>query len=174
MHSKFQLMILLPKTYATMYNRYMHKEKWYMNENNDKKTIDIDYLDPVDRKKIKRKRIIIYILISILGSTLLNGFGLMWQRSLDLMALVNAFYLTAFLWFFIGWMVLMANLNILSPVVYGIKSFFLILVGRRPKEDYYNYQNNVKENPIAKVYIALPMISIIPNLIVAIILHMQL
>ena len=145
-----------------------------MSTSKNMKTDDIDYLDPLQKKKLKRKRLIIYIIVSIVGSVLFNGFGLMWQHRFDLMAFVNAFYLTSFLWFFIGWMVLMANMNILSPVVYGLKSFFLILVGRKLKDDYYNYQQNIKNNPIAKIYIILPMISIIPNLIVAIILNTQL
>jgi hypothetical protein len=45
------------------------------------------------------------------------------------------------------------NLNILSPLIHGFKTFGLMLVGKRPKTDYYDYMKKIQEDPIPKYYI---------------------
>lgn len=123
-------------------------------------------------RKVKKAILaLIFILIFLVGSALLVAFTLMWQWSTSFISYVNAFYFAGFIWFLVGWMILMANLNILSPFIYGMKSFFLLLVGKKSKKDYYTYTQDIKENPIPKIFVFLPMISAVPNFIIGIVLH---
>ena len=124
-----------------------------------------------NKKKEKIKVLLIRIGTIIVGSSILLAIGSFWQNSLDPRAIVNSFYLTAFIWFFIGWMILMSNLNILTPLIYGTKTFFLMFLARKPKKSYYEYSQDIKESPISSKFIWIPMIACLVNLIVAIILN---
>lgn len=125
------------------------------------------------RRKTIRKLIIIFV-FSLVLSLILAGFALLWQDSYTLLAFCNAFYVSGFLFFFFGWMILMLNMNILSPMIYGLKSFFLIFAAKKPSLDYYEYLQEKKENPIPRSVVLTPLLASIPNFIVAIILHIML
>lgn len=127
-----------------------------------------------EQRKRKQKKMLLVFLFSFLASISLAWFGLLWQDSYTLLAFCNAFYFSGFILFAIGWMILMINMNILSPMIYGLKSFFLIFVAKRPKLDYYSYLEERKENPIPRSVLLTPLIAAIPNIIVAIILHVML
>lgn len=127
------------------------------------------------QKKVERiHKLIVRTITVIILTILLVAFGLFWQDRYDLLGFTNAFYLSGFLWFVFGWFVLMINLNILAPLIYGVKSFVLVFVAKRPKLDYYEYMVERKENPIAKVFIRVPMLAALLNIVVAIILNMML
>lgn len=128
----------------------------------------------LSEKKAQRKRIRILIINSLVSSFILAFFALQWQQSYDLLAFCNAFYFSGFVLFFIGWIILMTNMNILSPLIYGLKSFFLMFAVKKPKIDYYEYVKERKENPISKYLVLTPFIACLPNFIVAIVLHVLL
>lgn len=129
----------------------------------------------MDQKQKKVKFSVFFkIFIPLIGSLLLALFALLWQNSFTLMAFCNAFYFSAFIMFFIGWMILMTNLNILSPLVYGLKTFFLMFAGKKPSTDYYTYTEDIKNNPIDKIIYYVFFIASLPNFAVAIILHILL
>lgn len=131
--------------------------------------------NPKKNKRIdKRTKILLSALISLIGSFLFVLFALHWQKSYTLMAYCNSFYFSGFIFFFIGWIVLMANQNILSPLIYGLKSFFLMFAGKKPSSDYFGYVKEREENPISKIFIYSPFLAAIPNIIVAVILHILL
>jgi len=130
--------------------------------------------DQIDIKKSKNLKTMLVILIYTTISLLLALFALFWQDSFTLMAFCNAFYFSGFILFFIGWMILMANLNILSPLIYGLKTFFLMFAGKKPANDYYTYSEDIKNNPIKKIYYFMFFLFSIPNFIVAVILHILL
>lgn len=113
----------------------------------------------------------LYLLTFLVLSVALFFFGIFWQDKSDLLAVTNAFYFSTFLFFGFGFMVFAANKNVFSPLVYGTKSFFLMFVGKRPKNSYYEYTKDIAESPMPKLLILFPLISAIPNLVIAIILH---
>ncbi len=127
-----------------------------------------------EAKRKKRNKYLLISVISLLVSLLLAFFALRWQDAYTLMAFCNAFYFSGFIFFFIGWMVLMSNSNILSPVIYGLKNFFQVIFTKRAKADYYGYLKEREENPFPKIYYVVPFLACIPNFIVAIILHIML
>ncbi len=94
------------------------------------------------------KTFIIVGAISIVGFFLIQ----LWQDDWTLQAIGDALFFVAFLQFSAGWIILMNNMNILAPLVYGTKTFLRMFTGRRPSQDYYNYMKMKQENPIPKFY----------------------
>lgn len=137
---------------------------------------DLNKVDQNELKKQKRKKIIFQISIiafQFVFSFAIMGFGLFWQKKSDLLGFTNAFYFSFAIIFTFGWMILMTNLNILSPFTYGMQSFFLLLFGKKHKKTYYEYIQTRKENPISKIYYIPPFIISLIHLIIAIVLHTQ-
>lgn len=126
------------------------------------------------QKKAKNRRTTILIISAIIASFLLVVFALSWQDSYTLLAYCNAFYFSGFILFFFAWMVLMVNKNVLSPLVYGLKSFFLMFAGKKPAQDYYTYTQDKEAHPIHKAYIYVPLLIALPHVITAIILNILL
>lgn len=130
------------------------------------KTEDLPEQNILFLKVILKKLAVIVVL-----SALLVAFALFWQQRTDFLAVTNAFYFAAFLFFSFGFMIFAANHNIFSPFVYGMKTFGLMLIGRRPKLKYYDYYQDIKNNPLPKVLISFPFLATVPNLLVAIVMH---
>jgi hypothetical protein len=102
------------------------------------------------------KRIIKTIVIIVIIDALLIGFGLFWQNDTSLMAIGDALWLAFALQFFVAWMMFVYNQNVLSFVIYGSITFLRMLVGKRPKQDYFTYMQMVEERPIPK-YVYIPV-----------------
>jgi len=138
----------------------------------------MDTNNSINAKKEQRRRFIKKILITVIISLLLSlglaWFGLLWQDSYTLLAYCNAFYFSGFILFVFGWMILMSNMNILSPMIYGLKTFFLMFAAKKPSLDYYSYLEDKRKNPLPRFLLLTPLITSIPNIIVAIILHIML
>lgn len=98
-------------------------------------------------------------------------FALAWQDKYTPKATCNAFYVASGVFFLVAWLILMTNLNVLSPIIYGLKNFFLIIAGKKPKETLHEYQENIKANPLKKTYYIIPFIMSLLCLIIAVILH---
>lgn len=127
-----------------------------------------------EKKKKTMNKFIKFFLIFLLFigiSALLVGVGLLWQQKFDLLAFCDSFYFSAIILFSFGFFVFAANHNAFSALVYGTKSFFNIMIGKRHKMTYYEYTEKIKENPIPKYFMIYPLIASIPNFIVAIVLH---
>ncbi len=75
---------------------------------------------------------------------------------------------------FFGWTLFVYNHNIFSPVLYGVKSFVLMFVGKRPKTDYYTYMKDIQDNQIPSYFYYMFLVSafivFIPALITLLIL----
>jgi hypothetical protein len=100
------------------------------------------------------KSVIKTIIIVAFVDALLIGFGLFWQNDTSLMAIGDALWLAFALQFFVAWMMFVYNQNVLSFVIYGSLTFLRMLVGKRPKQDYFTYMQMVEERPIPKhIYI---------------------
>jgi hypothetical protein len=126
---------------------------------------------PKQEKKQLPKNIKLLILIGclVLFSAGLFFFGLFWQAKYDLLAICNSFWLAFTLNFFIFWIIFIHNKNVLSPIVYGTKSFALMIVGKRSKTSYYEYLKKIQDNPIPGKYVLIPLFSSLALLIPAII-----
>lgn len=111
-------------------------------------------------KKTKTKSnlrpIILTIVIIIIIDILLVGFGLFWQNDTSPMAIGDALWLAFVLQFFFAWMMFVYNQNVLSFFIYGSITFLRMIVGKKPKQDYFTYMQMVEEKPIPK-YIYIPV-----------------
>ncbi|MDD3171109.1 MAG: hypothetical protein PHO86_02190 [Bacilli bacterium] len=147
-----------------------------MNDSSNSNKTDLKIL--IDNKKNNRrtkiKLIFLIIVTSLILSFLLVYFALNWQQSYTKLAYCNAFYFSGFILFFIGWMILMANKNIMAPLTYGLKSFFLMFSTKKPKLDYYNYLKEREKHLFPKYIMLTPFFASIPNFIIAVILHVNL
>lgn len=127
---------------------------------------------------IKEKRVINRhvksAIIMFVISLLLFAFGIFWQDDYSLMAIGDALWLVFVIELFAGWILLVYNQNIFSPLLYGAKTFIFMFLGKRPKVDYYTYMRNVQQNYIEPYYYIVAFISafivLIPALITLFIL----
>ena len=115
--------------------------------NKQKSEENIEKSKKKDRMRYIRAAIILFVI-----SVLLVLGGILWQDDTSLMAIGDALWLAFAIEFFAGWTLLVYNLNIWSPLLYGAKSFVLMFIGKRPKTDYYNYMKNIQDNQIPKFY----------------------
>lgn len=113
-------------------------------------------------------KIMVIIIVDILLTGLFFGIGLLWQKKVNFLSICNAFWVAFAIKLTYSWGMWVYNLNILSPLIHGTKTFFLMFVGKRPKEDYYTYTQKIKEHPIPKIYYILSFISAGSLLIVCI------
>ena len=125
-------------------------------------------------KKQKRKKYLLAALVMFIISVLLFGFGLLWQWEISLMAIGDALWLAFAIELTVAWILFVYNHNILSPMIHGLKSFSLMIVGKRPKMDYYTYMKKIQDDPISSFYFIVVFISagilLIPALITLFIL----
>lgn len=123
------------------------------NESNEKKKGQKSKLSTIpEDERWQRIRLVKSILIMLIVSAGIFVFALFWQDDTSLMGIVNALWLVIGLEFFVGWMMLMNNMNVLSPLVYGAKTFLKVLTGKRMKNDYYTYMKMKEESPIPRFY----------------------
>lgn len=125
-------------------------------------------------KRKKRKKYLLAALIMFIISLLLFGFGLLWQWEISLMAIGDALWLAFAIELTVAWILFVYNHNILSPMIHGLKSFSLMIIGKRPKMDYYSYMKKIQDDPIPSFYFIVVFISagilLIPALITLFIL----
>jgi hypothetical protein len=99
-------------------------------------------------KKMKQIRFTRIVLGMTVLTIILFILSMLWQGSWTLMTVSDGLWLVFALEFFMGWVLFVYNHNIFSPVIYGLKSFALMFVGKRPKTDYYSYMKNIQDNQI--------------------------
>lgn len=121
------------------------------------KKIDYDPEEPKfefvpEEERSERIKLVRVALIMIMVSVSAFVLALIWSNDTSLLGICDALWLVTVVQFFAGWMMLMNNMNILSPFVYGAKSFGKLIVGKRMSTDYYTYMQLKEENPIPKYY----------------------
>jgi len=126
------------------------------------------FIDEDERSE--RIRFVKVAIIMILVSAGLFVFALIWQDDVSLMSICNALWLIVVMEFFIGWMMLMNNMSILSPLVYGAKTFGRMLLGKRMDSDYYTYLKMKEENQIPRYYYWICFIGALISAVPAVIL----
>ncbi len=171
-----------------MKNEHNKKEKFTIVDQEESFLIKDDQIeDPIieteaekiektaeELKKKERIQKIKKYLITALIMTVISGIIfvllMLYQRDWTLMNIGNSITFTCILIFFAGWIMFVWNHNILSPLIHGVKTFGLMLVGKKPKLKYYDYMKKVEEEPIPKYYIFTCFITALVLLIPAIVL----
>jgi hypothetical protein len=128
------------------------------------------------RKKLRkrtRREILIFSFINLFFLFLLMAFALWWQDRYDLKAYADGIWLLFAFQLTIAWSLFVYNENIFTPLVHGVKTFFLIFVGKKPKEDYYTYYTKIKDNPIPNAYIYIGFAFTLFILIIGVILTLE-
>lgn len=105
-----------------------------------------------EEERYERFKLVRAGIIMLMISAGVFVFTLYWQDSVSLLAICNSLTLVAVLQFAAGWMILMSNMNILSPLIYGAKTFGKMITGKRISTNYYEYSRSVEENQIPKLY----------------------
>ncbi len=155
----------------------MEKEKDFLIEDEVVLEREEETLSPEElkrREKIKKikKYVFTGLIMSSISATIIS-LSLIWMWRFNLMAWTDAFCFATLLIFFAGWIMFIYNGNILSPLIHGIKSFGLFVVGKRPKLDYYHYMKKVQDEQIPKFYYRVcfitALILAIPSLILLLI-----
>lgn len=127
-------------------------EQEIKEEEKNKESDDL-FLDEKAEKRRKLKKYMRFLFYNFLGTAVIIAVGLIWQDAYDLMAWSNAVLLAFAMVFFVGWIMLMHNKNILSVFTHSMKTFGLMIVGKRPAKSYYEVKVEIEENPIPKIYL---------------------
>ena len=88
-------------------------------------------------KKLWRSLFIKYTLIGIILGVLFLGFFLLWSQNTSLIGFIDALTIASLLVFTIGWFMFFSNYGALTGLLYGMKTFFLGIAGKRPEKSYY-------------------------------------
>ena len=116
------------------------------------------------------KQLVLFSFFNIIFLGLTMVFILWWQNDVSLIAFADGIWFVFALQLTLSWSIFVYNMNIFTPLVHGVKTFFLIFVGRKPKEDFYTYYSKIKDNPIAYGYIWIAFMFTALALVVAILL----
>lgn len=114
------------------------------------------------------KQLTLFSIFNFFFLILTMGFILWWQNDRSLLAFADGIWFVFALQLTLSWSIFVYNMNIFTPLVHGVKTFFLIFLGRKPKEDYFTYYSKIKDNPIPYGYIWIAFIFTVISLIVAI------
>jgi hypothetical protein len=135
-------------------------------------------MENVQTKSVKKtkkspKQIVVFLAINVLAIFLLMAFTLWWQNDLSFLAFADGIWFVFAFQLTMAWSLFVYNQNIFTPLVHGVKTFFLLFVGRKPKEDYFHYYSKIKDNPIATPYIVVTFLLTLVILVVGILLMLE-
>jgi len=116
------------------------------------------------------KQLVLFSFFNFIFLGLTMAFILWWQNDTSLIAFADGIWFVFALQLTLSWSIFVYNMNIFTPLVHGVKTFLLIFVGRKPKEDFYTYYSKIKDNPIAYGYIWIAFMFTALALVVAILL----
>lgn len=159
-------------------NQFPSQQQSFLLPDEEEQTIEEMVEDEVERskraKKQRRKKYLTTAFVMTIINIGLVVFGLFWQWELSLMAIGDAFWLAFAIEFAAAWTMFVYNKNIFSPMIHGMKTFGLMIVGKRPKLDYYHYMKKIEDDPIPAYYYIVTFISagtlLVPALILLFIL----
>jgi magnesium-transporting ATPase (P-type) len=132
-------------------------------------------LDPLlekQRKKRERRNNIIAIVFMNVVALGVFLIVFLWSGlSTSFINMLNCFSISGILILILTWLVAMTNQNLFTPVSYGFKSFFLMILGKKPEKTYYETISERKGTKIKKVYTISLCFSSFPYLLVSLILY---
>jgi len=109
-------------------------------------------------------------LLNLIVLSVMFLFSLWWQDDYSLKAMADGIWLVFAMQLTLSWSMFVYNRNIFTPMVHGLKTFFLIFVGKKPKEDYFTAYSKVLDHQIPKHIILIVFLMTILVLSVGIIL----
>jgi hypothetical protein len=132
-----------------------------MNETIDKILIN-------KHKKETQKQTIVFIVFNLFILLIAMGFSLWWQNKFTIKSIADGIWLVFSIQLTMSWSFFVYNRNIFTPLLHGGKTFFLLFVGRKPKEDYYAAYTKVLENPVPNFVILTSLFFTIAVFLIAI------
>jgi hypothetical protein len=132
-----------------------------MNETIDKILIN-------KHKKETQKQTIVFIIFNLFILLIALGFSLWWQNKFTIKSIADGIWLVFSIQLTMSWSFFVYNRNIFTPLLHGGKTFFLLFVGRKPKEDYYAAYTKVLENPVPNFVILTSLFFTIAVFLIAI------
>jgi hypothetical protein len=133
--------------------------------------------EPIDKKLIKKqkketkKQILVFLIFNLFILIITMGFSLWWQNEFSLKSIADGIWLVFSIQLTMAWSFFVYNRNIFTPLLHGGKTFFLLFVGRKPKEDFYTAYTKVQENPVPNFVILTSTIFAIGVLLIAIVMN---
>lgn len=100
------------------------------------------------QKKEQRKQMLTFFIFNLLLLLIAYAFSLWWQGKIDVKAFADGIWLVFAIQLTMTWGFYVYNRNIFTPLLHGGKTFLLLFVGKKPKEDYYGAYMRVKENQV--------------------------
>jgi hypothetical protein len=119
-------------------------------------------------KKETQKQTIVFIIFNLFILLIAMGFSLWWQNKFTIKSIADGIWLVFSIQLTMSWSFFVYNRNIFTPLLHGGKTFFLLFVGRKPKEDYYAAYTKVLENPVPNFVILTSLFFTIAVFLIAI------
>jgi hypothetical protein len=85
-----------------------------------------------------------YFIIDLFVGVLFTGFMLFYSQDFSLIGWLDAIAVAGIMLFGLGWFFYISNNNLFDMVIYGVKSFWVGIVGKRMKHSYIEY---IQEKP---------------------------
>lgn len=101
----------------------------------------------------------LYIITIVIG-LILGGLLILYQASTSLKAILNAVGVSAIMLFAIGWFIFISNHDIFTLPIYGVKSFWTRIAGKKMKKTYIETISD-RERIQSKYYIVFWLTSLI-------------
>jgi len=104
-----------------------------------------------EQKKHKRelqKQMLTFFIFNIILLLVVMVFSLWWQNKYDLKGFADGIWLVFAVQLTMTWGFFVYNRNIFTPLLHGGKTFLLLFVGKKPKDDYYTAYTKVQENQV--------------------------
>ena len=103
-------------------------------------------------KKIISNKWFTYACVSLLINTALAFATLFFSNTWTFKGIIDSIMFSGFLTFFIGWFILIASGGLFDYTIYGLKSFWGSVFGKKQEKSYVEYHNSHKQAP-ASVYV---------------------
>lgn len=100
------------------------------------------------QKRETRKQMFTFFVFNGILLILVLAFSLWWQNQFDLKAFADGIWLVFAIQLTMTWGFFVYNRNIFTPLLHGGKTFLLLFVGKKPKDDYYTAYTKVQENQV--------------------------
>jgi hypothetical protein len=122
-------------------------------------------------KKETQKQIVVFVLFNLLILIFAMAFSLWWQNQFTINSIADGIWLVFSIQLTMSWSFFVYNRNIFTPLLHGGKTFFLLFVGRKPKEDFYTAYTRVQENPVPNYVILISTLFTIVVFLISILLN---
>lgn len=104
--------------------------------------------DQKKQKKERQKQSITFLIFNCFLLLVTMIFALWWQNRYDLKAFADGIWLVFAVQLTMTWGFFVYNRNIFTPLIHGGKTFLLLFVGKKPKDDFYTAYTKVQENQV--------------------------